>query len=73
MKLFFYTLRDFDELACAKAFSKEFGIDFDYTSAYPDAENYKLAAGADARRRRLACASPTSAIRPPAWPTTPSC
>ena len=47
MKLFFYTLRDFDELACAKAFSKEFGIDFDYTSAYPDAENYKLAAGAD--------------------------
>lgn len=48
MKIFFYTLRDFDELAFAKKCADKYGIEFDYTGAYPDAENYVLAKGADA-------------------------
>lgn len=48
MKIFFYAMREFDELACAREFSEKYGIDFDYTTAYPDKENYKLAQGCEA-------------------------
>lgn len=48
MKIFFYSLREFDELACAKEFSKKYGMEFGYTADYPDAENYILAKGYDA-------------------------
>lgn len=48
MKIFFYTLREFDELAFAKEFSAQYGIEFDYSTEYPDRENYILAEGCDA-------------------------
>ena len=48
MKIFFYTLREFDELACAKECSAKTGIAFDYTTAYPSAENAALAQGYEA-------------------------
>ena len=48
MKIFFYTLREFDELACAKECSAKTGIAFDYTTAYPSAENAALARGYEA-------------------------
>lgn len=48
MKIFFYSLRDFDELGYAKEYSEQYGIDFGWTGDYPSAENVSLAAGADA-------------------------
>lgn len=48
MKIFFYTLRDFDELAFAKKCTDKYGIEFEYTGDYPNEENYVLAKGADA-------------------------
>ncbi len=48
MKIYFYTLRKYDELGYAERYAKEYGMEFDYTRHYPDAENYKLAEGSDA-------------------------
>jgi lactate dehydrogenase-like 2-hydroxyacid dehydrogenase len=48
MKIFFYTLREYDELPCAEQLTRETGIEFGYTDVYPDKENYTLARGADA-------------------------
>ena len=48
MKIFFYTLREFDELACAKECSAKTDIAFDYTTAYPSAENAAFAQGYEA-------------------------
>jgi lactate dehydrogenase-like 2-hydroxyacid dehydrogenase len=48
MKIFFYTLREYDELAFAKQYAVETGISFDYCSEYPSEENYKLATGCEA-------------------------
>lgn len=48
MKLFFYCMREFDELEIARQCSQKYHIDFDYTEEYPSLENAHLAAGADA-------------------------
>ena len=48
MKIFFYALRPFDELACAQKLSAETGIAFDGCEDYPTYENAALAAGCDA-------------------------
>lgn len=48
MKIFFYTLREYDELPCAEQLTRDTGIEFGYTDAYPDKDNYLLAKGADA-------------------------
>ena len=48
MKIMFYSLRPFDELRYAEKFKKEYGIDFDWTADYPDADNIRLAEGCDA-------------------------
>ncbi len=48
MKIFFYTLREYDELACARQYTEETGIEFDYTTEYPSEENYVLAKGCEA-------------------------
>lgn len=48
MKIFLYALREFDELAHAKKFSEELGVDFAYSTEYPSLENAHLAAGCDA-------------------------
>ncbi len=48
MKIFFYTLRPYDELACAQKLSAETGIAFDGCEDYPTPENVSLAAGCDA-------------------------
>lgn len=45
MKIAFYALRDFDELAFAEKFSKQYGIDFVWTEEYPNADNLQLAQG----------------------------
>lgn len=48
MKLMFYALRPFDELAYAQRFSREYGIDFAWTPDFPDDDNLALAAGCEA-------------------------
>lgn len=48
MKVFVYAMREFDELKYFEVCREKFGIDFDYTTAYPDRENIRLAAGYDA-------------------------
>ena len=45
MKICFYALRPFDELAYCKQFSEKYGIDFTWTAEYPTAENVDLAKG----------------------------
>lgn len=45
MKIAFYALRAFDELAFAERFSKQYGIDFVWTEEYPNADNLELARG----------------------------
>ena len=48
MKICFYALRPFDELAYCKQFSEQYGIDFTWTAEYPTADNVELAKGCDA-------------------------
>ena len=48
MKIFFYTLRPYDELAYAQKLSAELGIEFAGCEDYPTLENAALAAGYDA-------------------------
>ncbi len=45
MKIAFYAFRDFDELPFAEKFSKQYGIDFVWTSEYPNENNLSLAKG----------------------------
>lgn len=47
MKIAFYALRDFDELPFCEKYSKEHGIDFVWTSEYPNENNLCLAEGCD--------------------------
>lgn len=48
MKIFFYALREFDELDYCREFSQKYGIEFGYCTEYPNMENAALAAGYDA-------------------------
>jgi len=48
MKIFFYCLRDFDELPCCEKCSAETGIAFAHAPFYPSAENYRLVQGCEA-------------------------
>lgn len=48
MKIFMYSLREYDELKYCKKFQKEMGIDFAYTTEYPSLDNAELAQGYDA-------------------------
>ena len=48
MKIFFYYMRTFDELAYAEEFAKEYGIGLGWSEEYPDSDNYVLAEGYDA-------------------------
>lgn len=47
LKIFFYSLREYDELDFCKKYSQSMGIDFGYTAEYPNADNYDLAAGCE--------------------------
>lgn len=47
MKIFVYTMREFDELPFFEKFSKQYGVEFDYTTEFPGPENYHLAKGYD--------------------------
>ena len=49
MKIFFYTLRPWDERPCAERLAAETGIAFDGCEAYPTLENAALAAGCKRR------------------------
>lgn len=48
MKLFAFSLRDFDELGFLEELSQELGFEFGWTAEYPSLENAHLAEGADA-------------------------
>ncbi|MCD7883429.1 MAG: D-isomer specific 2-hydroxyacid dehydrogenase family protein [Lachnospiraceae bacterium] len=45
MRLFVYSMREFDELPCFEKFCAKYDIDFDYTTQTPCLENLKLCAG----------------------------
>lgn len=47
MRIFFYNLREGDELPYARECSERYGIDFGYCPDYPSPENYHLAEGYD--------------------------
>lgn len=47
MKIAFFALRDYDELDFCKRFSKQYGIDYVWTSEYPNKDNLHLAEGCD--------------------------
>ncbi len=48
MKIFFYAMREYDEVPFAEEFAKEMGISFGWTAQYPTKDTVALAAGADA-------------------------
>ena len=48
MKMFVYSMREYDELMFYKTFANKYNIEFDYTTDYPTLENYHLAKGFDA-------------------------
>lgn len=48
VKIFFYSLRPFDEVAIAERISKETGIAFGWSADYPSSANFTLAEGYDA-------------------------
>lgn len=48
MKIFFYALREFDELKYCQKLSREYGISFDWTAEYPSWNNVELAKGCEA-------------------------
>lgn len=48
MKLFAYTLREFDEKEFFDQYSKEFGCEYGYSTDYPCPDNVELARGYDA-------------------------
>ena len=48
MSIFFYNLRQEDELPFARQCSEQYGIPFGYCLDYPSPENYHLAKGYDA-------------------------
>ena len=48
MKIMFYALRPFDERAYCEPYSKQYGIDYAYTSEVPTPDNLELAKGCDA-------------------------
>ena len=47
MKICFYALREFDELDFCHEMSQKYGIDFIYTTQYPDENNISLARGCE--------------------------
>ena len=48
MKIFFFALREYDELHFVEQYSKLYDFTYEYTSAYPTMENAELAKGCDA-------------------------
>lgn len=47
MKLFVYSMREYDELAFFETFCREYGVEFGYTTQTPCLENAELAKGYD--------------------------
>ena len=47
-KVFFYTLRPYDELGIAQRLAPQMDIEFGYSQDYPTLENAELAKGYDA-------------------------
>lgn len=45
MSIFFYAMREFDELPCAQRAQEATGVRFGYAASYPSPENYELARG----------------------------
>ena len=48
MKIFFYAMREYDEVPFAQQFAKEVGIDYGWSALYPTKDTVQLAAGANA-------------------------
>ncbi len=47
MKIFVFSMREFDELAFFKKFAQKYNIEFDYTTDYPTLENADMVKGYD--------------------------
>lgn len=47
MKIFVFSMREYDELDFFKKFAKDYGIEFDYTTDYPTMENVNMVKGYD--------------------------
>ena len=47
MKICFYALREFDELFFCNEMKKKYGVDFVYSTEYPNEKNISLASGCD--------------------------
>lgn len=48
MKIFFYALRQYDELKYVEKFAQQYNFEYEYTSDYPSLDNVELAKGYDA-------------------------
>lgn len=48
MRIFVYSMREYDELPFFEKYAKEYGVEFGYTTEMPSPENYELAKGYDA-------------------------
>lgn len=48
MKIFFYCMREFDEVPLAEKINEEYGFEYDWTAEYPSPSNYEKAKGYDA-------------------------
>ena len=48
MKIFFYALRQYDELKYVEKFAQQYDFEYEYTSDYPSLDNVELAKGYDA-------------------------
>ena len=48
MKMFVYSMREYDELPMFEKYAKQYGVEFDYCTEFPGPDNYHLAKGYDA-------------------------
>lgn len=48
MRIFVYSMREYDELPFFEKYAKEYGVEFGYTTEMPSPDNYELAKGYDA-------------------------
>ena len=55
MKLFVYSMREYDELAFFEKFCGEYGVEFGYTTQTPCLENVELAKGDVYKRQDYGC------------------
>ena len=48
MRMFVYSMRDFDELPCFEKYCAKYGVEYDYTNETPCLDNLEMARGYEA-------------------------